>query len=472
MSTSAAMVGTWGLQAFINDNTAMYVADDTPNAEPRYRARFYFDPNSIVMTSGNAHYIFYGYAGTSTVVVRVEFRSSGGAYQLRAALVNDSASWTSSSWFTISDSPHFIELDWRAASAAGANDGGLTLWLDRAQLANLTGVDNDTRRIDRACLGPVAEIDTGTRGTEYFDAFESRRQTYIGPATIIADFAANPTQGVAPLTVVFTNTSQPTSTITSYLWDFGDGATSTLANPVHTYGADGSYSVSLTAFRGTEQNTLLKTNYITVSDAIFADGFESGTFSAWTTAVTNTGRLSVSSASALTGTWGMQALIANNTAMYVRDDTPASEARYRARFSFDPNTIVMASGNAHYIFAGRSGSIDVVRVQFRYSSGTYQVQAQVRTDAATYTSTAWYTITDAAHSLELDWQAATAAGANNGSLSLWIDGVLRQTLAGIDNDTQRVDAAWLGPLSGIDTGTRGTEYFDAFVSRRTTYIGP
>jgi len=42
-------------------------------------------------------------------------------------------------------------------------------------------MDNDTRRIDRVMLGAVTEIDTGTRGTTYFDAFEFCRQSYIGP---------------------------------------------------------------------------------------------------------------------------------------------------------------------------------------------------------------------------------------------------------------------------------------------------
>jgi len=41
-------------------------------------------------------------------------------------------------------------------------------------------VDNDTRRIDRARLGALTGIDTGTRGTYFFDAFESRQQNYIG----------------------------------------------------------------------------------------------------------------------------------------------------------------------------------------------------------------------------------------------------------------------------------------------------
>ena len=72
------------MQAVIDDANAIYVTDDSPNAEPRYRARFYFDPNSIPMASGDAHYIFKGFMGTSTEVLRVEFRQSAGAYQTQS----------------------------------------------------------------------------------------------------------------------------------------------------------------------------------------------------------------------------------------------------------------------------------------------------------------------------------------------------------------------------------------------------
>ena len=219
--------------------------------------------------------------------------------------------------------------------------------------------------------------------------------------------------------------------------------------------------------------TPTRTPTVPAGDVIFADSFEAGNLSAWSSSVNDSGDLSATAAAALKGSRGMQAVIDDNVSLYVRDLRPVAEPRYRARFWFDPNTIAMTSGDLHTLFAARSGGgLEVLRVQFRRSSSLYQVQAQLRTDAGTYTSTSWYTLGDAPHAIEIDWKAATAAGANNGYLSLWLDGVLKQTATAIDNDTLRVEEARLGPLAGIDTGTRGVTYFDAFESRRTTYIGP
>jgi hypothetical protein len=181
VSANAAMVGTRGMRAWLDDNNTIFLTDNSPNAEPRYRARFYFDPNSISMANGDAHNILNGYMGASTVILRLVFRYSSGAYQVRAAAINDATGWTNTAWFTITDAPHFIEFDWRASTVAGANNGGVTLWIDGVQKANLTTVDNDTRRMDSVRLGAVVGIDAGTRGIYYFDAFESRRQTFIGP---------------------------------------------------------------------------------------------------------------------------------------------------------------------------------------------------------------------------------------------------------------------------------------------------
>lgn len=54
-------------------------------------------------------------------------------------------------------------------------------------------------------------------------------------------------------TVIFTNLSQNSD---SFMWDFGDGDTSTLANPTHTYAVPGIYNVTLTAFNQCGASTL------------------------------------------------------------------------------------------------------------------------------------------------------------------------------------------------------------------------
>lgn len=64
-------------------------------------------------------------------------------------------------------------------------------------------------------------------------------------AQITASFTISPSQGCAPQVVSFTSTS--TGTISSYSWNFGNGAaTSHLQNPSTTYTSAGTYTVTLT----------------------------------------------------------------------------------------------------------------------------------------------------------------------------------------------------------------------------------
>jgi len=64
------------------------------------------------------------------------------------------------------------------------------------------------------------------------------------------------------LKVTFTNTSQNYTTVN---WNFGDGQTSTEVNPVHTYSAEGEYTVTLTA-TDAKGNSDVYTEKITLSD--------------------------------------------------------------------------------------------------------------------------------------------------------------------------------------------------------------
>lgn len=66
----------------------------------------------------------------------------------------------------------------------------------------------------------------------------------IEPDLAVARFKASRRSGRLPIEVKFTDQSE--GRIVSYLWDFGDGNTSTEANPVHTYQEAGEYAVTLT----------------------------------------------------------------------------------------------------------------------------------------------------------------------------------------------------------------------------------
>lgn len=71
---------------------------------------------------------------------------------------------------------------------------------------------------------------------------------------------------VAEKTATFTNLSYDA---TSYLWEFGDGQTSTEANPVHTYTDAGIYTVTLHGTRGT--STVQVSKEITISGDVSAN---------------------------------------------------------------------------------------------------------------------------------------------------------------------------------------------------------
>jgi len=94
----------------------------------------------------------------------------------------------------------------------------------------------------------------------------------VVPAPLVADFNATPLSGVNPLQVSFTDTSHGATT-TAWSWDFGDGASSTVQNPTHTYTAPGHYDVSLTAFVLQQAETTVKTGLISVAPAPLVTAF-------------------------------------------------------------------------------------------------------------------------------------------------------------------------------------------------------
>jgi len=83
------------------------------------------------------------------------------------------------------------------------------------------------------------------------------------PGRITASFDVSVHNGTAPLDVQFTDTSSGNPI--SWIWDLGDGNTSTLQNVTHRYTTTGSYSVTLLAQNSDYSGSITQSNAVIVT---------------------------------------------------------------------------------------------------------------------------------------------------------------------------------------------------------------
>lgn len=215
-----------------------------------------------------------------------------------------------------------------------------------------------------------------------------------------------------------------------------------------------------------------------IEDLIFRDDFEDGEVASWS-GQTNPGSLAVVAAPAgLFGAKALQFKMDTAAPPWLEDDSPADEKRYRARFYLNRSGLTLPTDQGFLVFAGVSSTnVRMFDVRLRNSAlgqGAVDVRVRARKDDGTWTGWLEAPALDRTLQVEIDWRAATAAGANNGHLSLWVDGNLAGTLSAIDNDTLDVDRARLGASIGFPNApdVSGVLLVDAFESRRTELIGP
>ncbi|HEY3474053.1 MAG TPA: SdiA-regulated domain-containing protein, partial [Anaerolineales bacterium] len=190
-----------------------------------------------------------------------------------------------------------------------------------------------------------------SNGVDAFNVLASGNFPTATPST-------TPTQTKTPtITATATTTSTPTRTLTPTV-TFTSTPTSAFS-PTPTFTPTSTQTVTSTSTPGptfTPTSSPTASPTLSGTDVIFADGFESGNLSAWSASVTNSGNLTVSPVAALSGSFGLQATVNSTTNMYVRDDSPNAEPRYRARFSFDPNSITIPTGEYIALLQGYSPS--------------------------------------------------------------------------------------------------------------------
>ena len=149
----------------------------------------------------------------------------------------------------------------------------------------------------------------------------------------VAVAQSNVMGGNIPLNVQFSSTgsTDPDGTLAAYSWDFGDGYTSTSANPAHTYNTPGSYVVSLMV---TDDEGAVTTQALALN-------------------VTAPNQLPVTMASAAP-----------------QSGQPPLDVAFSARGSYDPDGRL---GNFHWIFGDGTDTWGPTAYQTFYSPGVYTV---------------------------------------------------------------------------------------------------
>ncbi len=89
------------------------------------------------------------------------------------------------------------------------------------------------------------------------------RSIVIG-SPVAAAFTHNPTSPVVGQAVQFTDTS--TNSPTAWLWNFGDGSTSNLQNPVHAFSSPGAFTVTLVASNSSRSDNVSENLFVESED--------------------------------------------------------------------------------------------------------------------------------------------------------------------------------------------------------------
>jgi PKD repeat protein len=145
-----------------------------------------------------------------------------------------------------------------------------TSWLWDFGDTNTSTLQNPSHAYTTIGIYTVKLTATNTNGSDSI-----KKTNYISVvqlATPTVAFNGGPLVGPAPVTVNFTDNS--TGTPTLWEWDFGDGNTSTLQNPLHTYEDAGDYTVTLTATNNFNlSGTLIKIDYVNITPSAPSTNF-------------------------------------------------------------------------------------------------------------------------------------------------------------------------------------------------------
>jgi len=148
------VAGSGVLRANITDQTDRYAYRSVLGGLQHFFLSFYVDVDSLTMGSGDEFSVVEMRQSGNVDVVRVRIQYDGANVRVRAGVIDDSDSWTYTSYFNLGAGWNRIEVFWLGARDTSVNDGALVLWLDGTEEAIIEDLNNHDDSVDRlyVCL--------------------------------------------------------------------------------------------------------------------------------------------------------------------------------------------------------------------------------------------------------------------------------------------------------------------------------
>lgn len=249
----------------------------------------------------------------------------------------------------------------------------------------------------------------------------------------------------------------------NFPYAFGtDGGTDSITMALDVRGASG------TAYPAVGINTPLPQQLFEVHRATWnqtADMEEGNTTDFDGVTENGSSTFTATEASKKNGTHGVSVVIdgSQNTAYGTFTD-PSAETTMVLESWVNPTLLTMATNDVFNaimtIGASVGGKSATGFMELKYDGSDYSVSLVLNEDDGTGVATGYHTITAGWNLIRLILTMASGAGINDGNGHLYIDGVPKEVLTGLDNDLRVINSCSFGARSAIDAGTSGTLYMD------------
>lgn len=169
VSAEAGIVSGLGLSVeVLPAATYVFVQDGATEAGTDLSVSFWLNETQLELAEGSVHSLMKSGQAFGLLLTRAE-----GKTQITLAARADDGDWHHSPWAPLPSGDRHLRTDWLAASGPGSSDGLARLWVDGLLIAELAGLDNDTREAGVLNLGALFPIAPDTQGRLFFDDYRS-----------------------------------------------------------------------------------------------------------------------------------------------------------------------------------------------------------------------------------------------------------------------------------------------------------